>query len=134
MKIAVLVCRVLLGLGFMVFGLNILFPFMPQPPPVEGSLTAQFMTVMGPTHWMALVGAFQFVGGLLVILGRTAPLGLALLAPVLVNILAFHIFIQNGEGIAPGLVFSAIEIFLIYAYRGHFMPLFSNKAAPTGLS
>jgi putative oxidoreductase len=131
MKYAVIICRTLLGLGFTVFGANILFPFLPQPPPVEGSLTAQYMTIMVPTHYMMLVGVFQLVGGLLVLAGRTAPLGLALLAPVLVNIIAFHIFLQNGEGLAPGLVFSILEIFMIYSYRNHFMPLFSTSAKPT---
>ncbi|MBC7660559.1 MAG: DoxX family membrane protein [Chitinophagaceae bacterium] len=130
MKIAVIICRILLGLGFTVFGANILHPFLPQPPPVEGSLTAQFMAVMSPSHWMQLIGLFQFVGGILVLLGRTAPLGLALLAPLLVNIVAFHVFLQNGEGLVPGLVFSALELFLIYAYRSHFRALFSFNAKP----
>ncbi|CAN5672073.1 hypothetical protein BH10BDE1_BH10BDE1_16510 [soil metagenome] len=130
MKYAVIIIRTLLGLGFTVFGANILFPFLPQPPPIDGSLTAQFMTVMMPTHYMMVVGVFQLVGGLLVLAGRTAPLGLALLAPVLVNIIAFHVFLQNGEGLIPGLVFSVFEIFLIYAYRNHFAPLFSTNAKP----
>lgn len=131
MKIATLICRILLGLAFIVFGLNILFPFMPQPPPVEGSLIAQFLTVMGPTHWMTLVGVFQFLGGLFVISGRGTPLGLALLAPVLVNILAFHIFLDNGNGLAAGLVFSVLEVFLMYSYRSYFLPFFTFKAKPT---
>lgn len=128
MKIAVIICRTLLGLGFVVFGSNILHPFLPMPTPPEGSLSARFGAVMFATHWMMVVGLFQLVGGILVILGRTAPLGLALLAPVLVNILCFHIFIQNGEGIAPGVVFSALEIFLIYAYRAHFAGIFTTGA------
>ena len=131
MKIATLICRVLLGLAFTVFGLNILYPFMPQPPPVEGSLIAQFMTVMGPTHWMTLVGIFQLVGGLMVLSGRMVPFGLALLAPVLVNILAFHILLDNGHGVAAGLIFSVLEAFMIYSYRGYFIPLFTTKSVPT---
>lgn len=131
MKIVTLICRLLLGLAFMVFGLNILWPFLPQPPVPEGSLTAQFMAVMIPTHWMALVGAFQLLGGLLVVIGRTAPMGLALLSPVLVNILAFHVFLQNGAGIAPGLIFSSLELFLLYSYRSNFLPIFSTRASPT---
>ncbi len=128
MKIATLITRILLGLAFIVFGLNILYPFMPQPAPVEGSLVAQFLTVMGPTHWMVLVGFVQLIGGLLVVSGKGTPLGLALLAPVLVNILAFHIFLENGSGIAPGLVFSALELFLMYSYRSYFLPFFNFKA------
>ena len=130
MKYAVIIIRTLLGLGFVVFGANILFPFLPMPPPVEGTLTAQFMAVMIPTHYMMVVGFFQLVGGLMLLSGRMAPLGLALLAPVLLNIIAFHVFLQNGEGLVPGLVFSVFEIFLIYAYRNHFAPLFSTNAKP----
>jgi len=129
MKIAIIMSRVLLGLGFIISGLNILYPFLPMPPPPEG-LVAQFMGVMFPTHWMALVGLVQLVGGILVILGRTAPLGLVLLGPVLVNILSFHIFLQGGQGIAPGLVFSVLEIFLIYAYRRYFRAIFTASASP----
>lgn len=131
MKIATTVSRFLLGLGFVVFGANILHPFLPQPPMPEGSLPMQFMAVMGPTHWMALVGLVQLLGGALVLAGRTAPLGLTLLAPVLVNILAFHAFLMGGAGIAPGLVFTALELFLLYSYRGYFAPLLTVSAAPT---
>src|SRR5260370_41149981 len=131
MKIAILISRILLGTGFFAFGLNILHPFLPSPPPPEGSLAAQFVTVMVPSHWMALVGAVQLLGGLLVLAGRTVPLGLVLLGPVLVNILAFHIFVLGGHGIAPGLVFTVLEIFLIYAYRSYFRPIFTVSAVPT---
>jgi uncharacterized membrane protein YphA (DoxX/SURF4 family) len=130
MKISILISRVLLGAGFIIFGLNILHPFLNAPPPPAGSLTAQFVAVMVPSHWMALIGAVQLLGGLLVLAGRTAPMGLLLLGPILVNILAFHVFIQGGQGIAPGLVFSVLEIFLIYAYRSYFRPIFTANASP----
>jgi putative oxidoreductase len=130
MKIAILISRVFLGLGFVIFGLNILHPFLPMPAPVEGTLNAQFMAVMWPTHWMMVVGLFQVVGGLLVLLGRTAPLGLLILAPLLVNILCFHVLIQNGEGIAPGIVFTAFEIFLLNAYWSYFRAIFTTHAIP----
>jgi len=125
MKIAAVVARVLLGLGFVVFGLNILHPFLAMPPFPEGSQPAQFMAVMVPSGWMKLVGLFQLFGGLFVLSGRGTPLGLALLAPVLVNILAFHALLMGGGGIAPGLVFSALEAFLVYAHWDRFAPLFS---------
>jgi putative oxidoreductase len=131
MKTAIVISRFILGLGFVVFGLNILHPFLPQPPIPDGSLPARFMGVMGPSHWMALVGVFQVFGGVLVLLGRTAPIGLTLLGPVLVNILAFHILLMGGAGITPGLVFSVLELFLIYSYRSYFAPIFTIKAVPT---
>jgi len=131
MKAAIVISRFILGLGFVVFGLNILHPFLPQPPIPDGSPVARFMGVMGPTHWMALVGLFQVFGGAFVLLGRTAPIGLTLLGPVLVNILAFHILVMGGAGIAPGLVCSVLELFLIYSYRSYFAPIFTINAVPT---
>src|SRR6266481_2312880 len=131
MRIAILISRILLGVGFIIFGLNILHPFMTTPPPPEGSLAAKFVGVMVKTHWMGLVGILQLLGGILVLICRTAPLGLVLLGPILVNILAFHIFLQGGQGIAPGLVFSVLEIFLIYAYRSYFRAIFTASALPT---
>jgi uncharacterized membrane protein YphA (DoxX/SURF4 family) len=130
MKIAIVVSRSLLGIGFIIFGSNILHPFLPMPAPPEGSLTAQYMGVMYQSHWLALIGVFQLVGGILVLIGRTAPLGLVLLGPVLVNILAFHILIQGGQGIQPGLVFTLLEVFLVYAYRSHFKAIFTANALP----
>jgi uncharacterized membrane protein YphA (DoxX/SURF4 family) len=131
MKIAILISRFLLGMGVIIFGLNILHPFMTSPPPPEGSLAAQFVAVMVPSHWIALVGVLQLLGGLLLVIGRTAPLGLVVLGPILVNILAFHIFLQGGQGIAPGLVFSVLEIFLIHAYRGYFRAIVTANALPS---
>jgi uncharacterized membrane protein YphA (DoxX/SURF4 family) len=99
MKTAIVISRFILGLGFVVFGLNVLHPFLPQPPIPEGSLPARFMGVMGPSHWMALAGLFQVFGGVFVLLGRAAPIRLTLLGPVLVNILAFHIFLMGGRAL-----------------------------------
>ncbi len=130
MKIVVIITRTLMGLGFVVFGLNIFHPFLPQPPIAAGSLTAQFMAVMVPTHWMTLVGLVQLIGGFLLLFGGTAPLGLVMLGPILVNILAFHICIEGGKGIGPGLVFSVIEIFLVYMYRNYFRAIFTVSASP----
>jgi putative oxidoreductase len=129
MKIATTIARVILGLGFAVFGANMLHPFIPQPPLPDG-LPSQFMGIMVPTHWMALVGLFQLAGGVLVLSGRTAPIGLTLLGPVLVNILAFHALMMGGAGIAPGIVFSILEIFVIYSYRDYFAPIFTISAKP----
>lgn len=131
MKYAVIICRTLLGLAFIVFGANFFLNFMPRPPLVEGTPMTQFLTVMGPSGWMHLIGFFQLLGGILVLSGRAAPLGLCILGPILVNIVAFHIFLDNGNGLAGGLVFTAFEIFLIYAYRANFRGIFSFNAKPS---
>ncbi len=131
MKIVAIICRILLGLMFVVFGANGLHDFMHMPPPPAGSPIAQYMAIMAPSGWMHLVAFFQILGGLLVLFGGTAPLGLCILGPILVNILAFHILLVGGQGIAPGLVATVLEIVLIYCYRANFSGIFTYKATPT---
>ena len=131
MKIVILICRVLLGLGFVVFGLNGFHHFMgtgPVPPPDR--LPGKFFAVMMGSGWMKGIAAVQFLGGVLVLIGGTAPLGLVLLGPILFNILCFHLLLTGGSGIAPGLVFTLLEAVLIYAYRPYFAGIFSTKAVP----
>ena len=101
MKYLYLICRILLGLMFVVFGANGLHPFMPAPPPPPGSPVANFMGVMIPSGWMHHVAVFQVLGGLLVLIGGTAPLGLCILGPILVNILIFHLTAQAAPASPP---------------------------------
>ena len=127
MKMAILIARILLGLMFLIFGANVLFPFLPmhpQPP----SDAATFSTILMAHKYMAFVGLIQVIGGLLLLVGRYVPLGLTLLAPVIVNILLFHVLLAGGHGIAPGFLAMLLEIFLIWAYRLSFRGLFD--AAP----
>jgi uncharacterized membrane protein YphA (DoxX/SURF4 family) len=125
MKVAALVCRILLGLVFLVFGLNKLVPFIPAAlPPGDAGTWALLMV---HHHWLAAVGVFEAVGGLLLLSGRFVPLGLTLLAPVCVNILLFSFLFGPGNA-APGIVASALELFLLYAYRSYFKQLFVARA------
>ena len=127
MKYAVLIARILLGLAFVVFGANIIVPFlhMPAQPPSDA---VTWSTIMATHNYMKVIGLCQIIGGLLVLVGRFVPLGLTILAPVLANILLFHVTLMGGTGIAPGLILAIIEIFLLVVYRRSFYTLFD--AAP----
>jgi uncharacterized membrane protein YphA (DoxX/SURF4 family) len=125
MKIAALICRILLGLVFVVFGFNKIVPFMHATMP-SGDAGA-WSLLMVNHHWLTVVGVFETVGGLLLISGRFVPLGLTLVAPVCVNILLFS-FLFAPAAAASGIVVAILELFLIYAYRSYFAPLFTAKA------
>lgn len=87
----------LLGLMFIAFSLMVLMHLGPTPPaPPEGSPPALFMGAMMPTGYMTFVKVMELVGGLLVAIPKTRNFGLLVLGPIIVNILAFHVFIMNS--------------------------------------
>ncbi|NYF92149.1 DoxX family membrane protein [Tunturiibacter empetritectus] len=127
MKIAVLIARILLGLVFLVFGLNAFFHFIPmQPIPGDAGVMATLMYTHG---WLTFHGVLYTVAGILLIVGRYVPVALVILGPILVNILVFHLTLTGGAGIGPGLVCTVLEIFLIWAY----WPAFEGIFTPNGL-
>jgi putative oxidoreductase len=126
MKIVVLIARILLGLVFVFFGANGLHPFLPSPPPIPG-LAGQYISVFFASHYIYLVSGLQVLGGLLLLLNRYTVLGLTILGPILVNILAFHILMEP-KGIGPGLVATILWFILFFRYRRHFSGLFVERA------
>ncbi len=130
MKILALICRILLGLLFIVFGAHGLHPFMHMPPPTAGTPVGDWMLLMISSGWLPAVSALQIIGGLLVLIGGTAPLGLCILCPITVNILLFHICLAGGHQIAPGAFSGMLELVLIWAYRANFNGILTAKATP----
>src|SRR3954447_13148301 len=124
MKTATIISRVLLGLMFVTFGLNMFLNFIPMPPPPEGP-AREFMTALFVSHYLYVVGALQLAGGILLLSGRWIPLGLTLLGPVIVNIVCFHVLMAPA-GLPLALVVSFLALFLLWRYRGHFAGLVKN--------
>ncbi|MGI4756684.1 MAG: hypothetical protein ACRYGF_07540 [Janthinobacterium lividum] len=129
MKYAILIARILLGLVFLVFGINHIVPFLPQPPMVGDAGT--FGTILFTHGFFRVIGLFQVIGGLLLLVGRFVPLGLTLLGPIIINIFLFTVLIQHGNPVLA-IVLIAIEAFLIFAYRYAFAGIFSAGPQVTG--
>lgn len=124
MKIAAIVARILLGLPFVVFGLNGFLHFIPmQPMPGDAGT---FAGLLYTSHYLVVVSLVEFIGGALLLAGRFVPLGLTLLGPVIVNILLFHAFFAPS-GLMVALVCVLLELFLIWAYRKAFEGLFAAR-------
>jgi uncharacterized membrane protein YphA (DoxX/SURF4 family) len=121
MKVAVLIARILLGLVFVFFGLNAFFNFLhaPMPPGLAG----QFTGALFASHFYVVPFGFQILGGLLMIVGRYVSLGLVILAPILVNILTFHL--TMAPGILPGLVCTVLWFVVFAAHRESFRGILS---------
>src|SRR5712675_2767489 len=124
MKVATVIARVLLGLVFVVFGSNIFLHFIPMPPPPPG-LLGDFTKALFLSHYLHVVAVFQIVGGLLLLIGRFVPLGLVLLAPVIVNIDLVHI-LMDPSGLPMAAVVSILLVFLIWRYGDAFKGILSR--------
>jgi uncharacterized membrane protein YphA (DoxX/SURF4 family) len=117
MKITTIITRVLLGLVFFVFGLNKFLNFIHMPPP-SGEAGA-FFGALYTTHYLYVIATCEIIGGLLLLLGRYVALGLTFVGPVVVNILAFHIFMSH-DGWQLGALVAALSLFLLWQNRNAF--------------
>jgi len=117
-KMLPVAARLLLGFTFALFGLNGFLHFMPTPPLPEGA--GAFLGALAATGYMfPLIKGTELVAGLLLLGGRFVPLALLLLAPVLVNIVAFHAFLAPA-GTALPLVLAALTLYQAWVHRDAF--------------
>ena len=123
------IVRVLMGLGFTIFGLNGFLHFMPEPKQQMSEAATALMTGFAKSGYvLPLVSGTQLIVGILLLTNLFVPLALVLIMPVLVNILAFHIFVQPG--ILPGAILTAFELFLAWSYRDYYRAVLSPRARP----
>jgi hypothetical protein len=120
--------RILLGLIFAVFGLNGFFHFLPQPP-MSGPPAAFVGALFASGYFFPLLKGTEVISGALLLSNRLVPLALTVLAPVIVNIVAFHAFLAPS-GLALPIVIVALEVFLARSYRSVFRPVLRVHAEP----
>jgi uncharacterized membrane protein YphA (DoxX/SURF4 family) len=121
MKIATIIARTLLGLIFVVFGLNAFFHFIPMPPPPAG-VAGDFMKALFVSHYLYAVKCFEISGGLILLSGRFTALGLTLVGPVIVNILFYHTFL-DPSGLPLAFILVVLALFLLWRNRSAFAGL-----------
>lgn len=122
------IARVVLGLTFFVFGLNGFLHFLPQPP-MSGP-PADFAGALFATGYMfPLIKGTEVAASILLLSNRYVPLALAILAPVVVNIVAFHAFLAPAGLVLP-LVVLALEVYLARSYRDAFAPMLHARTEP----
>jgi putative oxidoreductase len=121
MKIVTIIARLLLGLGFVVFGSNAFLHFIPMPP-IPQTLAGDFTRVFINSGYATVIGVLQLISGLLLLIGRFVPLALTILGGIIFNILVFHA-LMAPEGFPPGIIVTILELFLVWRYREAFIPL-----------
>src|SRR5450631_216924 len=129
MRTASVIARYLAGVVFLVFGLNGFLNFIPLPPP--GGIAGQFMGALYTSHYLWVIFAFQVIGGLLLLANRYVPLALAILAPVIVNILSFHALMAPSGlplALSVAILWGLIFVDARSAFAGLFQPRLHARA------
>ena len=120
------VARVLLGLIFAVLGVVGLFGLGPQPEMSEEA--GAFMgAIMDTGYLWPVIKVTEIVCGVLLILGMFVPLALVVLAPVVLNILLFHVFLEPGS-LVIGIVAVALGLYVAHQHRESFSGVLKRKA------
>lgn len=114
--------RLALGAIFTVFGLNGFLHFIPQPPPT-GQVAAFIGGLLASGYMFPLIKGTEVIVGLLLLSNRFVPLALTVLAPIVVNIIAFHLFLAPS-GMALPVVITALGVYLASTERAVFAPFF----------
>jgi putative oxidoreductase len=118
MKILTIIARILLGLIFVFFGSNGFLHFLPMPPLPQG-VTGEYLHAFFASGYVYVISGFQVAGGLLLLIGRFVPLGLTILAAIIVNIWTFHLLMAPA-GLPPAIFVTILELFLVWSYRDRF--------------
>lgn len=126
MRVLTLIARILLGVLFLVLGLNGFLNFLSLGPAPTG-LAGQFMGALFQSHYYWVIAALQVAAGVLLIVNRYVPLALVLLGPIIVNILLYHIFLFP-QGVALAIVATVLWFIVFYGYRYYFSGIFSQRA------
>ncbi len=126
MKIVALIARILLGLLFLVFGLNNFIHFIPMgtmPPGTAG----QFLASLFASHYVYVIGFFEVVPAVLLLVNRYVPLALTLLGPIIFNILVYH-FLMAPSGLVIATIVVLLWFLLFWRHRVAFTGIFQQKA------
>lgn len=126
MKYAPHIAALLLGGLFIMSASVVLLGMAPTPELPKDTAIASFMAAFGPTGYMTFVKVLELLGGLLVLLPRTRNVGLLILGPIIVNILAFHQFVA-GDGILQPMLLgiSLLSLYLMWVERCRWKALIS---------
>lgn len=127
MKIAVLVARILLGLIYLVFGLNFFLHFIPmQVPAMTEKATAFQGGLYGSGYFFQYMKVIEILGGLFLLLNRYTAFFILILFPISLNIFLFHTILAPA-GVPMGVGVLVLNLFLGFGYLKYYTPMFTAK-------
>jgi uncharacterized membrane protein YphA (DoxX/SURF4 family) len=128
MKIAVIIVRTLMGLLFLLASIVVLFNLVPKPPDLTGPVKAFNDGIEATGYFITVLKITELLCGIAFVTGRFVPLATIVIAPITVNIFLFHAFLDRS-GLPVAIFLVLANLFLAYAYRKSYEPLFVAKPA-----
>ena len=130
MKITSMIARFLLGLIFLIFGLNGFFHFLSMPAPT--GVAGQFMGALFVSHLLIVIFVIQLIGAVLLLRNRYVPLALTLLAPIIVNIFLFHL-LMAPSGLPLVIIVTVLWVLVFLSVRSAFTGLVQERVPSADL-
>jgi hypothetical protein len=124
MRIAGVIARYVLGLIFVVFGLNGFIHFIPATPPT--GVAGQFVGALFLSHYLIVIFLLQLIPGILLLINRFVPLALVFLGPIIVNIFFFHA-LMAPSGLPLALIVIVLWALVAFSVRMAFVGLFQSQ-------
>jgi uncharacterized membrane protein YphA (DoxX/SURF4 family) len=126
MKYMPLAARIVLGLLFFVFGLNGFLNFLPMPNTMPEAAMSFAGALANTGYMFPLIKGTEVLAGALLLAGIAVPFALLILAPIVVNIVLFHLILAPGSyGMLAVIV--VLLLYLAYTHRALYKPLFCTK-------
>jgi putative oxidoreductase len=127
MKVTIIIARVLLGLLFLIFGINHFIPFIPHPP-MDGVALDYMMGLTKVGYFWPLLRGLEILIGISLLSGKFVPLALAVLAPISLHIFLFHAFVMVAN-LPLAIIILAMHIFLFVKYWNYYKQIFTMNSA-----
>jgi uncharacterized membrane protein YphA (DoxX/SURF4 family) len=128
MKTTVLISRIILGLLYLVFGLDYFLKFIPYQPPLHPGAAGVFKAgLMAAGYFYPMQKTIQVLGGLALLSNRFAPLAAVVLFPISLNVFLFHTLLAP-EAWQMGVLLLVPNLLLGWGYRKYYAGVFTWKA------
>jgi putative oxidoreductase len=116
------IVRIALGLALLIFGANKFLHFIPMEAPTGAA--GEFMNSLGASGYIfPVVGVLEVIIGIMLLMKKWVAFALILLAPISINILLFHLFLDI-PGLSIALLIVIFNAILIYKHWQQYKPLF----------
>lgn len=119
------VVRILFGLIFVVFGINYFFEFLPPQPAPQGIAGEYISALLKTGYFFPVLKVCEISCGIALATGFFVPLALIVIAPIVVQIFLFHIFL--APPISLGVTLLLMGLFLGWAYRKSYAEILKMK-------